>query len=143
MSPGLYINEDLTIRSGELVFRAARAGGPGGQHVNTSATRVELIWDVAASASLDEDQRGRLMARLRTRLDSRGVLRMVESRRRSQLRNREAVTERFAQLIASALKIPKRRKKTRPPRGATEQRIREKKHRSDVKRRRGPVGPQD
>jgi len=140
---GFYVNDDLTIPSSELVFRAARAGGPGGQHVNTSATRVELTWDVAESASLDESQRTRIMTRLRTRLDSRGVLRMVEGRRRSQLRNREAVTERFVQLIASALKIPKKRKKTRPPRGAAEKRIRDKKRRSDVKRRRGPVGSDD
>ncbi len=143
MPDSLRIDRNLTLDAGELTYRAVRSGGPGGQHVNTSATRVELTWDVAASASLDEAQRARLLERLHTRIDSRGVLRLVEGGRRSQLRNRETVTARFVQLVAAALKVPRKRKKTRPPRSAKEKRLRQKKRRAEVKRRRGPVQPDE
>ncbi|MCI0434171.1 MAG: aminoacyl-tRNA hydrolase [Gemmatimonadetes bacterium] len=143
MSDDLRIEGGVTIPAAELVYRAARSSGPGGQHVNTSATRVELTWNVAASASLDDEQRARILSRLASRIDRRGVLRLVEGRRRSQLRNREAVTERFVALIAGALKVPRQRKKTRAPRSAKERRIRHKKKRSEVKRQRRPVDPDD
>ncbi len=143
MPDSLRIDRNLTLDAGELTYRAVRSGGPGGQHVNTSATRVELTWDVVASASLDEAQRARLLERLHTRIDSRGVLRLVEGGRRSQLRNRETVTARFVQLVAAALKVPRKRKKTRPPRSAKEKRLRQKKRRAEVKRRRGPVQPDE
>ncbi|MGH7500807.1 MAG: alternative ribosome rescue aminoacyl-tRNA hydrolase ArfB [Longimicrobiales bacterium] len=139
----IRIDDSLAIPASELTFRAVRAGGPGGQHVNTSATKVELSWSIAESPSLGEDQRTYLLARLANRVDGRGVLRLVEGRRRSQLRNREAVTERFVALLARALTVPKKRHRTRPPRSAKEQRMREKKQRSETKRRRKPIQPEE
>lgn len=128
------VDETLSVPRSELVYRATRSGGPGGQHVNTSSTRIELTWDVAQSASLSEEQRERLMARLGRRIDARGVLRLVASGSRSQHQNREAVTERFAAIVAKALRVPKKRRPTKPPRSATESRLREKKQRSETKR---------
>src|SRR3954467_13607398 len=100
----LEITPELSIPLSELEYRASRSGGPGGQHVNTSSTRVEVWWDVAGSPALSEEQRTRLLARLVTRLDSAGRLRLVSSGSRSQLRNREEVTERLRELVAAALK---------------------------------------
>ena len=102
----------------ELEFRASRSGGPGGQHVNTSSTRVEVWWDVAGSPALSEAQRQRLLARLASRLDGAGRLRLVSSSSRSQLRNREEVTERLRDARGRALAVPKPRKRTKPPRAA-------------------------
>jgi len=132
----VVINETLAIPQAELTFRATRSGGPGGQHVNTSATRVELTWNIATSPSLDDAQRQRLLERMASRLDSNGVIRFVEGRRRSQLQNKETVTERFATTIARALEVPRPRRKTRPSRASKEKRLREKRQRSDRKRER-------
>src|SRR6478672_9598591 len=95
----LQVTPQLRISSVELDYRASRSGGPGGQHVNTSSTRVELWWDVAASPALSEPQRQRLLSRLANRLDGSGRLRLVSSGSRSQLRNREEVTERLRELV--------------------------------------------
>jgi ribosome-associated protein len=139
----LEINPTLSIPHAELTFRATRSGGPGGQHVNTSATRVELRWDVGASASLDDVQRARLLDRLSGRIDSRGVLRLVESGSRSQHKNREAATARFVELLQAALRRRTPRRKTRPPRSSRESRLREKKQRAETKKMRGRVKPED
>jgi ribosome-associated protein len=120
----------------ELSFRATSAGGPGGQHVNTSSTRVELWWNALASPSLSEAERGLLVKALGHRLDGDGWLRLVSAGTRSQLKNREAVTERFHHLVAEALVPPKRRRKTKPPRSAGERRLKEKKRRSATKAKR-------
>ena len=100
----------------ELSYRATKAGGPGGQHVNTSSTRVELWWNALGSPSLTDAERGLLLMALGHRLDGEGWLRLVSAATRSQLKNREAVTERFHRLIAAALVPPKPRRKTKPPR---------------------------
>ena len=126
----LSIAPGLDMPLAELEYRASRSGGPGGQHVNTSSTRVEVWWDITRSPALSEEQRSRLLNRLATRLDSVGRLRLVSSGSRSQLRNREEVTERLVRLVAEALVIPKRRKRTRPSRAAKAARV-------DAKRRRG------
>lgn len=123
----VIIAPDLTIPESELTYRATRAGGPGGQHVNTSSTRVELWWDLVGSPSLSAAQRQWLRTRLETRLDSAGWLRLVSTGSRSQLQNRKEVTERFQVLLAQALVIPKKRKKTRPSRAARERRLSSKK----------------
>jgi ribosome-associated protein len=120
----------------ELEFRASRAGGPGGQHVNTSATRVEALWNVARSASLSREQRDRLFSRLAKRIDATGTLRVVAAERRSQYQNRVAAAERLRALVAAALHQPKRRRKTRPPRAAVEARLAAKRRRGSVKRER-------
>ncbi len=142
-SSTLRINDRVAIARSELVYRASRSGGPGGQHVNKSSTRVELTWDVAASPSLSEAHRRRLLKKLANRIDDRGVLRFVEGGSRSQRRNREAVTERLREVVGAALRLPKPRKRTRPPRAAKEARLREKKQRSEIKRRRRPVSPEE
>src|SRR2546425_1417023 len=136
----LDVTAALRIPMAELEYRASRSGGPGGQHVNTSSTRVEVWWDVAGSSALTEDQRARLLARLATRLDSAGRLRLVSSGSRSQLRNREDVTERLRDLVAAALRVPKSRKRTRPSRAAKAARLEAKRRRSAVKRERRPPG---
>jgi ribosome-associated protein len=133
----------FTIPLDELSFRATRSGGPGGQHVNTSATRVEVRWNVMRSPSLSDEQRQRLLERLETRIDARGYIRVVSDERRSQLRNRQAAVERLNSLVADALKPRKKRKKTRPPRGADEKRLEGKRRRGDVKRDRRPVEGND
>jgi ribosome-associated protein len=132
----LDISPELRLPLSELEYRASRAGGPGGQHVNTSSTRVEVWWDVAGSRALDEAQRRRLLERLESRLDGAGRLRLVEGGSRSQFRNREAVTHRLARVVAEALRVPKRRKATRPSRAAKAARLEAKRRRSAVKRER-------
>ena len=132
----LPISPTLRLPLSELEFRASRSGGPGGQHVNTSSTRVEVWWDVAASPTLTDEQRSRLLGRLESRLDSAGRLRLVSSSSRSQLRNREEVTERLCDVVARALEVPKPRKRTKPSRAARAARLESKRRRSAVKRER-------
>jgi ribosome-associated protein len=135
----LRVNEDLAIPLAEINYRATRSGGPGGQHVNTSATRVELEFDVAASQALSDEQRATIMKRLATRIDSSGTLRLASSSSRSQHQNREDVTARLGRILDEALREQKPRRKTRVPRAAKEARLREKKQRARVKKDRGPV----
>lgn len=132
----LQINGRLAIPRSELRYAASRSGGPGGQHVNTSSTRIELWWDVAASPALSEDQRQRLLSRLASRLDRSGRLRIVSAAHRSQLQNREAATDRFREIVAEALVVPKVRRATRPTRTSREARLRHKKERGALKRER-------
>jgi ribosome-associated protein len=131
-----------TVPLEEMETRATRAGGPGGQHVNKTATRVEVLWNVRRSPTLTDTQRARLMERLGTRLTGEGVLRVVSSQYRSQFRNREAGIERLRNLVARALEVPKPRRRTRPPAAAREQRLRLKKRRAEVKRSRR-VAPEE
>jgi ribosome-associated protein len=135
----LEITPDLRIPVSELEYRASRSSGPGGQHVNTSSTRIEVWWDVATSPALTTDQRTRLLQRLSSRLDSSGRLRLVSGGSRSQLRNREDVTKRFQAVVAAALAVPKKRKPTKPSQAAKEARLQAKRQRSATKQRRGPI----
>lgn len=130
------INARLAIPRAELELKATRSGGPGGQHVNTASTRIELVWDVGASPSLSEAQRERLLVRLDSRLDSNGRLRLVAQGERSQLQNREAAVARFADVVRRALVVPKVRKATKPTRASRERRLQEKKQRGALKRER-------
>ena len=141
MSAGaLAVDSDLFIPRHELSFRATRAGGPGGQHVNTSSTRIELEWNVERSRAVTEEQRNRLRDKLSSRLDAQGNLRIVASAFRSQARNREDAEQRLSALVRRALAVPKPRKKTRPTRGSVEQRLQSKKKLSEKKSRRRDVG---
>ena len=106
----LLISPDLRIPLSELQYRTSRSGGPGGQHVNTSSTRVEVTWSVASSPSLSPEQRTRLLQQLATRLDTEGQLRLVSSGTRSQLRNKEDVTDRLRSTVAAALRSPEKKK---------------------------------
>ena len=136
----LEITPALRIPWRELSFHASSAGGAGGQHVNRSATRIELRWNVAESASLSDAQRALLLARLAKRLDRGGRIRLVSDARRSQLQNREAAVERFIKLLAAALHVSRPRKATKPTRTAVERRLATKKRRASTKSMRGPIG---
>ena len=130
----LDVTTSFAIPRAELQYRATRAGGPGGQHVNTSSTRIELLWDLPRSQAVTEEQRERLRAKLAARLDADGMVRVVASDRRSQQQNREAADERLVALVRHALHVPKRRKPTKPPKAAKERRLAEKRKRSERKR---------
>jgi ribosome-associated protein len=134
----LEITPTLLLPLPELDYRATRSGGPGGQHVNTSSTRIEVWWDIGGSPTLTDDQRARLLSRLATRLDGEGRLRIVASESRSQLRNREAATERLREVVAAALAVPKPRKRTKPSRAAKAARLEAKRRRAATKRERRP-----
>lgn len=139
----LRVTDELAIPLAELRYRATRSGGPGGQHVNTSSTRIELEFDVGASPSLTDAQRARIMERLASRIDGAGTLRLASSGSRSQHQNREDVTARLARLLDDALRERKPRRRTRVPRAAKEARLQQKKKRAETKKRRGPVTPED
>src|SRR5919112_1817538 len=136
---GLRVNDSVVIPRDELATRASRSGGAGGQHVNTSSTRIELLWNVRTSTVLDEETRERLLARLDTKLDGEGTLRVVASDRRSQRQNRESAEERLADTVRRALVVQKKRRPTKPSKAAKEKRISEKKRRGETKagRRKG------
>ena len=129
----------LRIPRAELRYHATRAGGPGGQHVNKTATRIELRWNLERSSAPSDSQRELLRAHLASRLDAEGWIRLVEAGTRSQLRNREAVTARFLQLVARALRPRKVRKRTAVPAAERRQRLAEKRQRGELKRLRGKV----
>ena len=121
----------------EVTWRFSRSSGPGGQHVNTTDTRVELSWTPATSDVLTDSQKGIVAHQLRHRLAD-GTITVVSSQYRSQHRNREAAKVRLEQLVAAALAPRKRRRATKPSRGSVERRLASKKRRSQTKRDRGP-----
>lgn len=133
----ILINEHLALPASELQFRFSTGGGPGGQHVNKTATRVTLLFDVAGSPSLDDDVRARLLDRLSSRLDRQGVLHIDVHESRSQWQNRGTAVARFQQLLAEALVEQPERRPTRPSRRAREERLEEKRRRGAVKQGRG------
>lgn len=136
--PGLRVSAGLTIPESELSWRFSRSSGPGGQGVNTADSRVELMWDAAASSALSPVQRERLLERLSGRLVG-GVLTIAASEQRAQLRNRDAARARLAALVAEALAPPApMRRPTKPSRGAKERRLRAKQRRTDTKQLRRP-----
>ncbi|MDN4611746.1 alternative ribosome rescue aminoacyl-tRNA hydrolase ArfB [Arthrobacter burdickii] len=132
----LEVTPALTIPASELGWRFSRSSGPGGQHVNTSDSRADLLWDVARSAALSDSQRTMLLTRLGPRLVS-GVITVTASERRSQLRNREIALAKLAEQVAEALAPePAARRATRPTRGSVRRRLAAKEHRSATKRQR-------
>ncbi|MEV0603588.1 alternative ribosome rescue aminoacyl-tRNA hydrolase ArfB [Streptomyces sp. NPDC050315] len=137
MSGPYVIRGSVVLPESELVWRFSRSSGPGGQHVNTSDSQVELRFDLAATDALPEVWKDRALQRLgeRGRLIDGGVVSVRASEHRSQWRNRETAAVRLASLLAEAsAPPPKPRRKTRIPRGINERRLREKKQRSDTKR---------
>ncbi len=133
----LRVTPSCRIPLDELEWRVSRSGGPGGQHANTSDTRVELRFSVADSAALGPRQKARLLERLGP------VVRVVASDSRSQARNRAIALERLGSRLASGLAIEPTRRATRPTRGAKEQRLRTKRHRSERKQTRRRPEPGD
>ena len=136
---GIIINNQLTISEAELEFRTSRSSGPGGQHVNKTDSRVELLFDVPNSPSLSESQRTKVHEALKNRIDKEGVLHIFAQSYRSQSRNREEAVERFVELLQIALKPRKKRKPTRPSKASKERRLKSKKEQSEKKKRRGKV----
>jgi len=132
----LVVSPTVRIPAAELIVEAITGSGPGGQHVNRSATRIALSWNVAATRALTEEQRARVLAKLASRLDGSGALRLVAGESRSQLQNRRAARERLRQLVAHALVVPRVRKATKPTRGSVEARLDAKRRRADTKRQR-------
>ncbi len=135
----LVLSDGTTIAASELDLTFARSGGPGGQHVNTSATKVELRFDVATSPSLTAAQRTRIRGALASRLTADGVLVLQAGEFRSQARNREAAVGRLRNLLDEALRPRRRRVPTRVPRAARRRRLEDKRRRGERKRlRKGP-----
>ena len=132
----VVVTPNLSIPLAEIVIRATPSSGPGGQHVNRSATRIEAVWNVTASPVLTPAQRSRLQLRLARRLDGDGNLRVVASDRRSQLQNRSAALERLSGVVSRALAVPKARRATKPTRASKERRLDSKKRRGTTKRER-------
>jgi len=120
----------------EVDFRTSRSSGPGGQHVNKTESRVELLWSPQESDCLSEAQKLLVAGRLSNRITDEGVLILASEKYRSQHRNRADVTERFLDLVLSSLVPAKKRRPTRPTRSSVEKRIRSKKIRGDIKRSR-------
>jgi ribosome-associated protein len=126
----VVVTTSLRIPLDELEWRFTGSGGPGGQHANTSNTRVELVWDIAASAAPGPRQRALLLERLGS------VVRVVAADERSQLRNRDLAVERLRAKVAAALRIKPPRRPTRPTRGSQERRLQAKRQHADRKRQR-------
>lgn len=139
----LIIADQLAIPLAELDFRFSRSSGPGGQHVQRTDTRVELLFDVANSPSLTDAQRARILARLAGYIDNDGMLHLFSSATRSQLENREDVVARFRALLAAALRVQRRRIATRPSAAAKRARLDDKRARSNIKQARRKVGRED
>jgi ribosome-associated protein len=134
----LRVNERLSLPLGEVELRASRSSGPGGQHANVTASRVEAVFDVEASATLDGTQRARLLERVGP------LVTAVAQDARSQARNRELALQRLAEKLSVALREPRRRRPTRPTPASRERRLGQKRRTSDRKRtRRRPAAEGD
>jgi ribosome-associated protein len=133
---GLRVTASVVIPRRELTARATRSGGAGGQHVNTSSTRIELRWNLATTRALTDEQRERVRHRLSSRLDADGNVRVVASARRSQRQNRDLAEARLVELVAKALEVATKRRPTRPSRASREARLESKRHASERKARR-------
>ncbi|GAA1444206.1 alternative ribosome rescue aminoacyl-tRNA hydrolase ArfB [Leifsonia poae] len=134
----LVVSPALTIPSSELAWRFSRSSGPGGQHVNTSDSRVELIWNIRGSKALSDSQRAILLSRLGHRLVAGSVV-VTTSERRSQLRNRETALARLAEILATALAPDTApRRPTKATRGSELRRLAAKGRRSETKKQRRP-----
>jgi ribosome-associated protein len=137
MAEELRIEEGLALPLAEIELRASRSSGPGGQHANVTASRVEAVFDVAASRALDEARRARLMERLGP------VVTAVAQDSRGQSRNRELALDRLAAKIAAALRTPRRRRPTRPTRASRQRRLERKRRAGERKQSRRRWSPDD
>lgn len=135
MAEELRIDERLSLPLHEIELRASRSSGPGGQHANVTASRVEAVFDVEASKALDERQRVRLRERLGP------VVTAVAQDARGQSRNRELALQRLAAKIAAGLRVQRRRRATRPTRASRQRRLEQKRRTGEKKRgrRRPPL----
>ena len=130
MTEELRIDERLALPLAEIELRTSRSSGPGGQHANVTASRVEAVFDVEASQTLDEAQRSRLLERLGP------VVTAVAQDARGQSRNRELALQRLAQKIAAGLRVQRKRRPTRPSRASKQRRLEQKRRAAEKKRAR-------
>ncbi len=134
----LAVGHLFTIPAAELRWRFDPSGGPGGQHANRSSTRAEVSFDLAASPSVPDDLRERMLARLRT-ASAGGVVSVSVDDTRSQWRNRSLARRRLAEMLVDAARTPKRRRATMPSAASRRRRLERKRRRAETKRlRRGP-----
>jgi ribosome-associated protein len=133
----MSIGRDTTVPLSEVELRASRSSGPGGQHANVTASRVEAVFDVAASRSLSDEQKRRITARCGP------VVRAVAQDTRSQARNRELALERLRGRLEAALTVPRRRRATTAPAAARRRRVESKRRRGELKRMRGRPAADD
>ena len=138
----LRVAPDLVIPAADLRWHFEPAGGPGGQHANRSATRAQLVFDLARSPSLPEEVRARLLERLGHRAPG-GVIRVTADESRSQWRNRQAARRRLVALLEEALRVPRPRHPTRPTMAARLRRLADKRHRTETLHRRRPSPPDE
>lgn len=135
----IEINHRLRISDEEFAWKFARSGGPGGQNVNKVASKATLQWDIARSSSVPDEVKHRLAALYPSYFTKDGVLQITSQRYREQDRNRQDCLEKLEGLLIQALRVPRKRKKTKPTRGSKLRRLQEKKHRAEIKTgRRGP-----
>jgi ribosome-associated protein len=135
----VIVNSRVRIPRAELEIRATRSGGPGGQHVNTSSTKIELRWQPGTSVALSDTQRERVLRALASKLDTDGWLRLTASEHRSQLQNKDAAEARLVALVKGALVVPKVRRPTKPTHASKAKRLDTKSQRSEVKQQRKRV----
>jgi ribosome-associated protein len=133
----MVVNSELALPLAEVELRTSRSSGPGGQHANVTASRVEAVFDVAGSATLGDEQRERLRAKYGDRVTA------VAQDARSQARNRELALERLQERLAAGLLVPKRRRPTKPGKAAREKRLDSKRRTSERKRTRRPPRIED
>jgi ribosome-associated protein len=133
-SESIRVTRTVTVPVAEIELRTSRSSGPGGQHAQKSETRVEAVFDVEASASLSPAQKKRVVAK------AGPVLRAVAQDERSQMRNKELAVERLTEALREALRVPRRRRPTKPTKASKERRLEEKKRRGETKRLRRPPG---
>jgi len=136
MDDPMIVTVDVAVPLREIEIRTSRSSGPGGQHANVTASRVEAVFDVAASAALTNDEKRRLAARQGERVTA------VAQDARSQARNRELALERLREKLAAGLAVPRERRPTRPSRAARERRLETKRRAAERKRRRKPPAPE-
>lgn len=123
----------------ELHFKTSRSGGKGGQHVNKTSSKVELLFDVQDSETLNEEQKTLILQKLKTRIDKDGILHIIVQKERSQYLNKKAALEKFQELLEKSLIPPKKRKKTKISKASKEKRLKLKKQKSEIKKLRGKL----
>ena len=139
VSPIVHVNSQIAIPRREIQFSFVRSSGPGGQNVNKVASKAVLRWQVVTSPSIPDHLRSRLVGQLGRRMNDRGELVLTSQRYRDQSKNIEDCLQKFSELVAAAVKMRKRRKKTALPRSAREARLRQK--RSTGERKQGRQRP--
>jgi ribosome-associated protein len=125
----------------EVQYKTSRSGGPGGQNVNKTETKVELRWNLYTSAAISEDERGKLIAKLKNKLDLEGNISVTSSRTRSQLTNKEDAQQKFKNLLIKALTPQKKRIASKPTKGSIKRRIESKKKTGETKQLRKKIDP--